>query len=94
MTEEVQSATTVSLPPILDLQAADPLRAEVLALRGRPLDIDASQVVRMGGLCLQVLLSVRATWEADGLSMRVDQPSEAFIEQMAAFGNPEIQVQA
>jgi chemotaxis protein CheX len=94
MTDESLSAATVSLPAILDLQAADPLRAELLALRGRPLDIDASQVARMGGLCLQVLLSARRTWEADGLPLRIDQPSEAFIEQMAAFGNPDVHVQA
>ncbi|WP_374574333.1 STAS domain-containing protein [Phenylobacterium sp.] len=94
MTDDVQAAATVSLPAILDLQAADPLRAEILSLRGRPLDIDASQVSRLGGLCLQVLLSARATWEADGLSLRIDQPSDAFIEQMAAFGNPDVHVQA
>jgi len=94
MTDDSLSAATVSLPAVLDLQAADPLRAEILALRGRPLDIDASQVARMGGLCLQVLLSARATWMADGLPLSVDQPSDAFLEQMAAFGNPEVHVQA
>ena len=94
MTEANQSlaeSAAVSLPAILDLQAAEPLRAELMALRGRPLNMDASQVARMGGLCLQVILAARNTWAADGVSIHVDQPSEAFIEQLGAFGNPELQ---
>ena len=82
---------TVSLSPVLDLQAAEPLRAELMSLRGRPLDLDASQVTRMGGLCLQVLMSARKLWVEDGLSLAIDQPSPAFSEQLAAFGNPELQ---
>lgn len=82
---------TVGLPPVLDLQAAEPLRAELMALRGRPLTVDASQVTRLGGLCLQVLMSAQKIWAEDGLSLRVDQPSSGFSEQLAAFGNPELQ---
>ncbi|MBA4794211.1 STAS domain-containing protein [Phenylobacterium sp.] len=84
------SVAEVSLSPVLDLQAADPLRAELLALRGRPLRVDASQVSRLGGLCLQVLLSARTTWAEDGLPLRVEQASEGFLEQLAAFGGPQI----
>ena len=82
---------TVSLAPVLDLQAAEPLRAELMALRGRPLDLDASQFTRMGGLCLQVLMSARKIWSEDGVCLTVDQPSLAFSEQLAAFGGPELQ---
>jgi chemotaxis protein CheX len=64
-----------------------------MALRGRPLEVDASQVSRMGGLCLQVLLSARATWIADDIHFSVEQPSDAFIEQMSAFGTPELYFQ-
>jgi chemotaxis protein CheX len=94
MTEAIQplaESAGVSLPAILDLQAAEPLRAELMALRGRPLNMDASQVARMGGLCLQVILAARQTWAADGVAIRVDQPSDAFIEQLGAFGNPGLQ---
>lgn len=80
----------LSLAPILDLQAAEPLRAELMVLRGRPLSIDASQVSRLGGLCLQVLISARKTWVEDGQSLSVDEPSEAFTEQLASFGDPEL----
>ena len=84
----------VSLQPILDLQAAEPLRAELMALRGRPLSLDASQVTRLGGLCLQVLMSARKIWAEDGLSLTVDQPSSGFSEQLAAFGAPELQFES
>ena len=81
---------TVSLTPVLDLQAAEPLRAELMSLRGRPLEIDASQVNRLGGLCLQVLMSARKIWAEDGVSLTVNQPSMAFSEQLTAFGEPEL----
>lgn len=81
---------TVSLVPILDLQAAEPLRAELMSLRGRPLEVDASQVTRLGGLCLQVLMSARKIWGEDGVALTVNQPSLAFSEQLTAFGNPEL----
>ncbi|HMO41957.1 MAG TPA: STAS domain-containing protein [Phenylobacterium sp.] len=90
MSDVETSAAEVSLSPVLDLQAAEPLRAELMALRGRPLRVDASQVSRMGGLCLQVLLSARASWAEDGMSLRVETPSEGFLEQLAAFGAPQI----
>lgn len=35
----------VELPGVLDLKAAAPLAAEILSLRGRPIDIDASHVL-------------------------------------------------
>ena len=63
-----QTLAAISLPPVLDLQAADPLRAELLSLRGRPLQVDASQVNRLGGLCLQVLMSARKLWAEGGFS--------------------------
>jgi chemotaxis protein CheX len=85
------SLAAVGLVPVLDLQAAEPLRAELMALRGRPLIVDASQVSRLGGLCLQVLMSARKIWAEDGVSLTVDQPSSAFSEQLAGFGEPELQ---
>jgi chemotaxis protein CheX len=90
MSETDTNVAEVSLCPVLDLQAAEPLRAELMALRGRPLHMDASQVSRLGGLCLQVLLSARVSWAEDGLPLRIEQASEGFLEQLAAFGAPQI----
>jgi chemotaxis protein CheX len=75
------------LPAVLDIRAAGPLQAEILGLRGQPLTLDVSAVERLGGLCLQVLLSVRSTWASDGQALTVTTgDSAAFSDQWAAFG--------
>ncbi len=75
-----------SLPPVLDLNAAGPLAAELLMRRGAPLVIDGSAVERLGAQCLQVLLAGRATWAADGHSFSVEAPSDVFAATLAALG--------
>ncbi len=71
---------TMTLPTVLDLAAAGPLQSALLALRGRPATIDASEVQRMGGLCLQVLLAARNMWAADGHGFALNHASQAFTE--------------
>ena len=78
------------LPDILDLKAAAPLKAELMARRGRDLVLDASGVQRLGGLCLQVLLSAARTWDVDGVNLRLGSVSQAWSEQSAAFGAPDL----
>jgi chemotaxis protein CheX len=80
----------ITLPDVLDIQAIEPLRAALLAARGRPLALDGSRVERLGGLCLQLLLSARSTWVEDGLALTLVSPSPAFAEQWTGFGAPEI----
>ncbi|OXE36043.1 MAG: chemotaxis protein CheX [Phenylobacterium zucineum] len=80
----------LSLIPNLDLQAAEPLRAELMALRGRPLTIDAADVNRLGGLCLQVLISARKIWSEDGHAFTVERASSTFSDQLAGFGGPDL----
>ncbi|RYE64772.1 MAG: STAS domain-containing protein [Oxalobacteraceae bacterium] len=77
---------TVVLPAVLDLAYAEPLRAQLLALRGQAVVVDGSAVDRLGGLCLQVLISAQQTWANDGRSLVIDQVSEAFANQWNAFG--------
>ncbi|MBV9076935.1 MAG: anti-sigma factor antagonist [Methylobacteriaceae bacterium] len=79
-------ATTFALPPVLDLNAASPLRDDLLALRGHPLTLDASAVDRIGALCLQVILAARASWEADGQPFAVAEPSSKFAECVSLLG--------
>ncbi|RZJ31130.1 MAG: STAS domain-containing protein [Brevundimonas sp.] len=80
-------SAAVVLPSVLDIRAAGPLQAELLGLRGQPVTLDASAVERLGGLCLQVLLSARATWAADGQDLTVTTGDDtAFLDQWAAFG--------
>jgi len=78
----------VVLPAVLDIRAAEPLKTELLAAWGQALTLDASGVERLGGLCLQVLLSARKTWAADGQTLTVAPSGDAFSEQWAAFGAP------
>jgi len=74
------------LAPVLDLNAAAPLRATLLEHRGEPLSLDASHVQRLGGLCLQVLLSAARTWADDGRIFEIAPRSAAFDEALALFG--------
>lgn len=62
---------TLSLSPVLDLNAAAPLRSLILMYRGQDLELDAGSVERIGGLCLQVLLAARQTWAADQKTLRI-----------------------
>jgi len=82
------AAAKLQLEPVLDLGAAERLHARLVELRGQPLEIDASQVERLGGLCLQVLISARNTWRAEGLSAVIGQPSPAFEDAWAMFAAP------
>lgn len=85
------AASSFQLTETLDLKAAAPLRSELLKLRHQPLNIDASRVQRLGGLCLQVLLSAQATWAADGADFTFISPSTAFQEAISLFGAVDLQ---
>lgn len=80
--------SVVVLPEVLDVRAAGPLAAEMLERRGAGLDVDASEVRRLGGQCLQVLLAAQACWEGEGLRFRVVSPSDDFVEGAALLGAP------
>ena len=79
---------SIQLPETLDLIAARPLAKTLLSLRGSDVRIDASQVTRIGGQCLQVLLSAAATWRADHAILEVISPSAEFTEGLKLFGVP------
>ncbi len=70
----------MQLPQILDLGAASPLWSSLNGQRGQPLHLDASEVERIGGLCLQVLLAAQAQWRADGVDFSIVNSSAAFAE--------------
>ncbi len=76
----------IALPENLDLKAAAPLKAALLERRGAPIEIEADQVRRFGGLCLQVLLAARKAWDHDGQPFSIKGPSEAFVETTRLFG--------
>jgi chemotaxis protein CheX len=88
VTAENLAPVVVTLDAVLDISAAERLHADLVGMRGRPLTIEASQVQRLGGLCLQVLLSALATWRADHRPIALAAPSIAFERAWAALGAP------
>lgn len=83
---EIAMQGKLELPEVLDLKAAAPLAAEFLAHRGGELSVDASRVQRLGGQCLQVLLSAAMTWKADELPFALVNPSDDFLGGLARLG--------
>ncbi len=79
-------SAALKLPAVLDIRAAEPLRAELLALRGQSVIVDGSAVERLGALCLQVLIAAQQTWASDGHSLMIDAVSDDFANQWNAFG--------
>jgi chemotaxis protein CheX len=79
-------SATLRLTEILDLKAAAPLKADLLAAKGSSVQLDASRVQRLGGLCLQVLLCARRSCTTDGKMLRVIDPSTDFVDGLALFG--------
>jgi chemotaxis protein CheX len=80
--------SALKLSETLDLCAASSLTEALRAARGQDLELDASDVRRVGGQCLQVLLSATATWAADGHALTLSSPSSDFVEGVTLLGAP------
>ena len=85
-------ASVYVLPQIMDLKAASAVAERIVSYRGRPLTLDASRVERIGGLCLQVLLSARLSWKFDCLALTIANPSAIFSESLELFGAPRFSI--
>jgi anti-anti-sigma regulatory factor len=83
---ESHEEAALVLPDCLDSAAAPAVRDALLALRGRPLVVDASQVRRTGAQSLQVLIAAARTWAADGLHYTVTKPSYELLGTMSLIG--------
>ncbi len=80
------SAHTLKLNPVLDLNEAVGLHGQLLALRGRDLAIDASDVTRCGTQCVQVLVSAARTWKEDQKTYEFTGVSDAFSKTLQLIG--------
>lgn len=76
----------VRLPEFLDLAAAAPLAKTLLERRGQPIVIDGSAVHQVGAQCVQVLLSARKTWRADGVPLSIVNCAPRMIEDLQFLG--------
>lgn len=84
-------ADAVRLPSRLDLAAASPLAHTLrgcLSADGGALNLDASAVTQLGGLCLQVLLAAAAECASQSRRFRIEPRSAAFEQAVAQFGIP------
>jgi anti-anti-sigma regulatory factor len=82
----VAAGDVLRLPISLDLPAARPLAAALLERRGKPITIDASAVGQVGAQCVQVLLSAKRTWEADGVSLSIVNCAARMVEDLMLIG--------
>ncbi len=86
MSAHSETSPVMRLPSLLDLKAAGGLLADLTARRGQDLVLDAGQVSRLGGQCLQVLLSAKATWAEDGHDFSIADASPDFLDGLALLG--------
>lgn len=86
MPSDATSRRILKLPQVLDLNAAGRLHEEVLAHRGADIDIDASEVARVGAQCIQVLLSAAISWRAEDRCFKVGKASDAFTKTLELLG--------
>lgn len=70
----------------LDLPSAAPLAMALRNAIGLPLQIDASGVRSLGGLCFQILLSAAAQWKVDQQAFAVVNPSDGFLRDFGLLG--------
>ena len=79
-------AKTVVLDAKLDSAAADGLKSTLLELQKDDVTLDGSSVDQIGGLCLELLMSVRHLWAAQGKTVTLEAPSEQLIDDLGRFG--------
>jgi len=76
----------IRLESSLDLKSAGPLLTSLRDVRGQDVALEASEVRRVGGQCLQVLIAARAAWTSDGRVIEFRDPTPAFIDGVALMG--------
>lgn len=74
------------LPEALDSLSAGGIKELLLARRGSPIVVDAGQVRRTGMQVMQILISAAQTWQADGQSYVVKNPTQEFLDTIALVG--------
>ncbi|RIJ13793.1 STAS domain-containing protein [Henriciella mobilis] len=75
----LDGANSITLPDDLSGVFCEALKADLLARRGQPLELDASNVVRCGGQAVQLLVSAKRSWASDGQPFAIVNPEADFI---------------
>lgn len=77
---------TYSLNGHLDSAAAPTMNTDLMALRGKPLRIDASTVSFAGTLPIQVLIAAQKQWLDDGQAFQISPLSAALSNAASGLG--------
>jgi len=81
-----QCCEPLALQEVMDLRAAAPLAARLLAAQGSSLVLDGSKVRRIGAQCMQLIVSAHLTWERDGLNLTLARASAELVEAFEIAG--------
>ncbi len=84
--DNAHPASTIALAEVLDLKAATTLASELMAARGGDVALDGASVQRLGAQCLQVIMSAHATWNKEGGTLQIINPSHDLIEGLELLG--------
>jgi chemotaxis protein CheX len=76
----------LTLPDRLDSSGAAPLARELLSRRGKPLVLDAAGVEVIGALAFEVIVAAGRQWDADGVQLNIEQPSDRYLAAAQALG--------
>lgn len=87
-TEAASSAEVLALPSVMDLLAAEPLRARLLAAITAhvPITLTAGDVERLSTPCAQVLLAAARSAKAAAVSLRIVGGSADFLGAVEDLG--------
>lgn len=82
----LDAVSRIALPASLGPTEAAELAEQLRGMRGGPVELEAHDVRRVGGQCVQILLSAAATWRADGAPLRLVEPSPEVAEALRLLG--------
>lgn len=77
---------SLTLAERLDTEAAAGLKADLLANLGQDLTLKCDGISHLGALCLQLLLSAKASWAEDGHQLTFEGLSTRATTQISEFG--------
>ncbi len=79
----------MTLPEQLDYSTCEEIAEALEHLRDTPVSLNASDVRHVGGLGVQLLVSIKMQWLKDGADFEVVAPSSAFVQALNLLGVPE-----
>ena len=80
MSEASPTPKTIQLPEQSTTATVAEVYASLKEAEGTPVEVDASQVQRLGAQVVQVLLAAEARWQEQSQGFSISQPSDAFVE--------------